>query len=95
MGISKEEVDHIALLARLDLSIEEKHLYQQQLSDILNHVDRLKELDTEDIALTSSILSPQSRFRADIPKNGLSRKRALENAPDAEADQFKVPPIFE
>ena len=95
MKLTREEVEHIALLARLDLSVEEKHLYQQQLSDILEHVAQLQKLDTGNISPTSSLLPPRSRLRADVPREGLSTKRALENAPDSEADQFKVPPVLE
>ena len=95
MSITLEEVNHIAMLARLDLSTEEKQCFQRQLSDILDHFARLKDLDTEDITPTSSVLPPRSRLRADIPKNGLTRERALENAPDLEAEQFRVPPVME
>ena len=95
MGLTFEEVEHIALLARLDLSLEEKQRYQQQLSDILEYVSQLQKLDTKNIVSTSSHLSPRARLRADIPKEGLSQERALENAPDLEAGQFKVPPVLE
>ena len=95
MGLTFEEVEHIALLARLDLSLEEKQRYQQQLSDILEYVAQLQKLDTKNIVSTSNHLSPRARLRADIPKEGLSQERALENAPDFEADQFKVPPVLE
>ena len=95
MSLTLKEVEHIALLARLDLSAEEKQLYQQQLSDILDYVAQLQKLDTGDISMTSSALPPGSRLRADMPIEGLSTERALENAPDSEADQFKVPPVLE
>ena len=95
MSLTFEEVEHIALLARLDLSLEEKQRYQQQISDILEYVAQLQKLDTRDILPISSHLPPQSRLRADVPREGLSQDRALENAPDLEADQFKVPPVFE
>jgi len=94
MGLTFEEVEHIALLARLDLSLEEKQRYQQQLSDILEYVAQLQKLDTKNVVSTSSHLPPRARLRADIPKEGLSQERALENAPDFEADQFKVPPVL-
>ena len=95
MSLSLEEVEHIALLARLDLSPEEKKRYQQQLSDILDHVAKLQKLDTKDISSTSSVLPPRSRLRADESKEGLTPERALENAPEAEDNQFKVPPVLE
>jgi aspartyl-tRNA(Asn)/glutamyl-tRNA(Gln) amidotransferase subunit C len=95
MSLTSKEVEHIAILARLDLSLEEKQRYQQQLSDILEYVAQLQKLDTRNILPTSSHLPPQSRLRADVPIKGLSQERALENAPDLEADQFKVPPVLE
>ena len=95
MSLTFKEVEHIAMLARLDLSLEEKQRYQQQLSDILEHVAKLHKLDTGNITPTSSHLPPRSRLRADVPIEGLSQERALENAPDLEADQFKVPPVLE
>lgn len=95
MSLTLEEVEHIALLARLELSEEEKKCYQQQLSDILDHVAKLQKLDTEMIALASVVLPPRARLRKDEPKAGLSTGRALENAPDIEANQFKVPPVLE
>ena len=95
MSLTFEEVEHIAMLARLDLSLEEKQRYQQQLSDILEHIAKLHKLDTGNISSTSSHLPPRSRLRADVPKDGLSQERALENAPDLETGQFKVPPGLE
>ena len=95
MSLTFEEVEHIALLARLDLSLEEKQRYQQQLSDILEYVAQLQKLDTGNISFTSSHLPPRSRLRTDVPKEGLSQERALENAPEIETDQFKVPPVLE
>lgn len=95
MSLTLDEVEHIALLARLELSEEEKVRYQQQLSDILDHVAKLQKLDTENIPLASTVLPPRTRLREDEPKTGSSTGRALENAPDIEADQFKVPPVME
>ena len=90
-----EEVEHIALLARLALSKEEKLRYQQQLSDILDHVSKLQKLDTTHISPKSSVLPNRSRLRKDVPEEGLTPKQALENAPDTEDNQFKVPLVLE
>ena len=95
MSLSREEVEHIALLARLELSESEKERYQQQLSDILEHVAKLQKLDTSNISTTSSVLPPRSILRADQPQKGLETKRALENAAQVEENQFKVPPVLE
>ncbi|MDP2965858.1 MAG: Asp-tRNA(Asn)/Glu-tRNA(Gln) amidotransferase subunit GatC [Pelolinea sp.] len=95
MTLTLKEVDHIALLARLELSDEEKQRYQQQLSHILDHVAQLQKLDTSQTEPTSSVQPKSSRLRADEPRPGLSIGQTLGNAPDAEADQFRVPPVFD
>ena len=94
MTLSLKEVDHIALLARLDLSQEEKERYQQQLSAILDHVAQLQKLDTSHIEPTSSVLPPRSRLREDEPGESLTTQQVLKNAPAAEKDQFRVPPVL-
>jgi len=95
MPLSLKEIEHIANLARLKLSREEKKRYRQQLSAILDYIDQLRQLDTADIPPTSSVLPPRGRMRADEPRPGLSREDLLENAPEVEAGQFRVPPVLE
>ena len=95
MTLTLKEVEHIALLARLELSDDEKALYRQQLSAILDHVAQLQKLDTSHIQPTSSLLPRHSRLRADEPRAGLSSGEALSNAPDAEGNQFRVPPVLD
>lgn len=95
MSLSIEEVEHIALLARLELSDSEKRLFQQQLSDILDHVAKLQKLNTANIPPTSSVLPERSVLREDQPIQGLETEEALGNAPSVEDDQFKVPPVLE
>lgn len=94
MSLTLKEVDRIAELARLDLTVEEKELYRQQLSAILEHVRKLQELDTKDIAPTSSVLPPHSNLRPDETRPCLSAEDILRNAPKKARGQFKVPPIF-
>jgi aspartyl-tRNA(Asn)/glutamyl-tRNA(Gln) amidotransferase subunit C len=95
MPLSLEEVKHIATLARLELSDDELARYRQQLSAILDHVAKLQELDTADIAPTASTLSGQSPMRPDTARPSLPTKDLLANAPQTEQDQFKMPPVFE
>jgi len=95
MSLTLNEVEHIALLARLDLTAEEKKLYQQQLSDILDHVAKLQKLDTAGITASSSVLPSSARLRDDESVEGLSTEEALHNAPETEDKQFKVPPVLE
>jgi aspartyl-tRNA(Asn)/glutamyl-tRNA(Gln) amidotransferase subunit C len=95
MPLSKEDVDHIALLARLHLSEEEKERYREQLSNILDHVSKLQELDTKDVPAMASIVVEQSRLRADEPEGAMPRADLLRNAPDVEDEQFRVPPVLD
>ncbi len=103
MSISLEEVEHIAALARLELTEEEKERYQEQLSAILDYAARLQAIDTSGIPPTSNILaSPMpddqkagTTLRPDRPRPGLSPEDLLRNAPQAEGDQFRVPPVLE
>lgn len=95
MKLSLEEVQHIAELARLELTSEEKERYQQQLSAILEYAARLQQLDTTGIAPTASVLPPRSVLRVDEVKPGLSTDAALRNAPDVAQSQFRVPPVLE
>ncbi len=95
MSISRKEVEHIALLARLELSDDEIRRYADQLSAILDHVAALQELETEHIPPTSSVLPLRSGLREDEPLPGLAADRALQNAPDSEKNQFRVPPVLD
>ncbi len=95
MTLTLSEVEHIAQLARLELTDEEKELYRQQLSAILEYAARLQKLDTSQIPPTSSVLPPRSRLRPDVSAPSLDVKDILRNAPQAENDQFRVPPVME
>lgn len=95
MPLSREDVEHIALLARLHLSDEEKERYRQQLSNILDHIGKLQELDTSQVQPMSSVVVEQSRLREDVPGLAMSREDLLRNAPDAADEQFRVPPILD
>jgi aspartyl-tRNA(Asn)/glutamyl-tRNA(Gln) amidotransferase subunit C len=95
MSLSLAEVEHIAELARLDLTPEEKERYRQQLSAILDYAARLQNIETGDIPPTASVLPPRSVLRQDISKPGLTVKQVLQNAPEAEQNQFRVPPVME
>jgi len=95
MKLSREEVQHIAELARLALSDEEESLYQEQLSAILEHFEQLQELDTEAIPPTATVLPLRSVMRADEAKQPLPREDVLANAPASEEGCFKVPAVLE
>jgi aspartyl-tRNA(Asn)/glutamyl-tRNA(Gln) amidotransferase subunit C len=95
MTLTLKEVEHIALLARLELSDEEKRHYQQQLSHILDHIAQLQKLDTSKLEATPGVQIKGMRLRADEPRFGLTTGQALENAPDVKEGQFRVPPVME
>jgi aspartyl-tRNA(Asn)/glutamyl-tRNA(Gln) amidotransferase subunit C len=95
MSLTLEQVEHIANLARLELSKAEKILYQVQLSAILEAVARLQELDTTGIPPTASILPQRNELRRDEIQAGLAVEQLLRNAPESDQDQFRVPPVFE
>lgn len=94
MKLSIEEVEHIAALARLELSDAEKQRYAEQLSDILDYFARLEELDTDQISPTASVLDIHLRLREDISRPGLPHNDVLRNSAENEEEQFKVPPVF-
>jgi len=95
MTLTLAEVEHIADLARLELTQGEKEKYRQQLSAILDYVAQLQELDTRDIPPTSSVLPPHSVLREDLPADSLTTEALMKNAPDQKKNQFRVPPVFE
>jgi aspartyl-tRNA(Asn)/glutamyl-tRNA(Gln) amidotransferase subunit C len=95
MSLTLEEVEHIAELARLELTDEEKARYREQLSDILDYAARLQTVDTSQISPTASVLAKRSILRADIAVEGLNIEQALKNAPSTSEHQFRVPPVQE
>ena len=95
MTLTLEEVEHIAELARLQLTVAEKALFREQLSAILDYASRLQALDTSGIPPTSSVLPPRTVLRADQPAAGLTQADLLRNAPATEEGQFRIPPVFE
>jgi aspartyl-tRNA(Asn)/glutamyl-tRNA(Gln) amidotransferase subunit C len=95
MKITKQEVEHVARLARLELSEQDKEKLTDQLSNILTYVEKLNELDTTGVAPTSHVLDISNVMRSDTPEEGLTQERALANAPDKAAGHYKVPKIIE
>jgi aspartyl-tRNA(Asn)/glutamyl-tRNA(Gln) amidotransferase subunit C len=93
--ISREEVLHVAKLARLELSSEEIERLTDQLSNILTYVEKLNQLDTKRIEPTSHVLSLSNVFREDRSRSSLPVEKVLENAPDSEGPFFQVPKIIE
>jgi len=95
MEIGKEQVEHVAKLARLEVSENEKAMFARQLSAILTYMDQLKEVDTEGVEPTATVLPTENVFREDAVKPSLTQERALANAPDQADGFFRVPKILE
>ncbi len=95
MGISPEQVDHVAHLSRLRLSPAEKEKFAEQLSDIVAYMDKLNELDTSDVEPMVHGIAGVQRAREDRTGSSLPRKEALRNAPEQAEGFFKVPRIID
>ena len=95
MKINKETIEHIAVLARLTLSEEEKDLFGLQLSGILDYMEKLNELDTRDVELTSHVLFLSNVMRDDSPQSSLPVQEALMNAPAHTEKFYRVPRIID
>ena len=95
MPLSRDEVRHVAMLARLGLEPGDEEFYAEQLSGILAHIDRLQQLDTDDIPPTAQVVEVTNTLREDVPRPGLSQADALANAPVAVNGFFRVPSIQE
>jgi aspartyl-tRNA(Asn)/glutamyl-tRNA(Gln) amidotransferase subunit C len=93
--LSRAQVDHVADLAQLALTDQEKELFRQQLSSILDYARRLQQLDTGDIAPTATVLPLENVMRDDEIRPSLPLDDALANAPNVEDGCFQVPLVLE
>jgi aspartyl-tRNA(Asn)/glutamyl-tRNA(Gln) amidotransferase subunit C len=89
--IDREQVMHVARLARLELSEEEVERMSGELTTILDHVERMNELDLEGVEPTSHVIALQNILRADEPRPSWPLERVLEPAPDPVEGAFRVP----
>jgi aspartyl-tRNA(Asn)/glutamyl-tRNA(Gln) amidotransferase subunit C len=93
--ITRKEVEHVARLARLELSEEEKARMTDQLDAILGYVDKLNQLDTSTVEPMTTVIPMVSVMREDEVRPSLPLEEALANAPDREDAFFRVPRIIE
>src|SRR5258708_20371855 len=93
MPLSREQVRHVAQLARIALEPGDEEFYAEQLSGILEHIDRLQEVPTDDIAPTAQVVEVTNPLRDDVPRPGLTQEEALANAPAPANGFFRVPPL--
>lgn len=94
MKITREEVENVARLARLELAGEEVDKMTSQLDNILNYVAKLDELDTTGVAVTTHTQSVTNAFRDDEVRESLPREKALANGPKQNGEAFVVPKII-
>jgi len=95
MAVTREEVAHVASLAKLEVSPDQVEAFQRDLDAILEHFRNLDELDTEDIQPMSHALDLVNVFQPDVPKQQLTQEEALSNAPQKAYGHFRVPRVIE
>lgn len=95
MALSREEVQKVALLARLKLTPDELDRMTSQLNQIVEYVEQLREVDTTDVEPLAHPLPVTNVFRPDEVRPSLPREEALRNAPDHDGEFFLVPPVLE
>jgi aspartyl-tRNA(Asn)/glutamyl-tRNA(Gln) amidotransferase subunit C len=95
MKITVADVEHVARLARLELSEQDKTLFAGQMDAILGYVEKLKELDTDNILPTSHAVPMENSFREDLMCPSIGTDKALQNAPDRAETFFRVPKVIE
>ncbi len=95
MSITRKDVEHVANLARLELTESEKEQFERQLSAILKYAEKLNELNTTDVPPTSHAMPLSNVMREDKARTSLPRNKVFQNAPEEEDDQFKVPAVIE
>lgn len=95
MRLTPEEVEHVALLARLRLSPEERERFTAQLNSILEHFEQLRQVDTTGVPAMTHAVAMSNVLREDEPAPSLPVEDALANAPDAAQGCFRVPRVLE
>ncbi len=95
MSITNKDVQHVAKLARLNLSADEEQMFTEQLNAILQYAEKLNELDTEGVEPTTHVLPVSNVMREDVERESLPIEKVMLNAPEEEDGQFKVPAVLE
>ena len=93
--ISDETIEYVGILAKLELSDEEKEQAKKDMANMLDYIDTLKELDTSEVEPMSHVFPVNNVFREDVVTNGDDRDEILANAPEAKEGAFVVPKTFD
>lgn len=94
MSVTKKDVEHIAKLANLEFNDAEKEKLTHEMNEILQHMEKLNELDTSNVEPLSQVVEQQNVFRADEVKPSIPTEEALKNAPEKTDEHFKVPKVI-
>ncbi|MEW5799545.1 MAG: Asp-tRNA(Asn)/Glu-tRNA(Gln) amidotransferase subunit GatC [Bacteroidota bacterium] len=94
MSVTKKDVEHIAKLANLEFTDAEKEKLTHEMNEILQHMEKLNELDTSNVEPLSQVVEQQNVFRNDEVKPSIPTEEALKNAPDKTEEHFKVPKVI-
>lgn len=89
--ISDETIEYVGILAKLELSGEEKERAKKDIGEMLDYIDKLNELDTSAVEPMSHVFPYHNVFREDVVNNGDGREKSLANAPERKEDSFVVP----
>lgn len=92
--ISDETIEYVGILAKLELSGEEREQAKRDMGRMLDYIDMLKELDTEDVEPMSHVFPTKNVFREDVVTNGDGSDKTLQNAPEQKDNMFVVPKTF-
>jgi aspartyl-tRNA(Asn)/glutamyl-tRNA(Gln) amidotransferase subunit C len=95
MAVSKQTIEYVAHLSRINLTPEELEKFSGQLAQIITFIDTLKQLDVEQVSPTSHILPLQNVLRQDIPRQSLPVAQVLADAPSQQDNLFAVPKIID
>ena len=95
MKITLADVEHVARLARLELTDGEKNLFAGQMDAIIGYVEKIRELDTEGVIPTSHAVPMENAFREDVVRSSIGVEQALGNAPQRVDTFYKVPKVIE
>lgn len=93
--ITNETIDYVAILAKLDLTAEEREQAKKDMGRMLDHIDKLNELDTSAVEPMSHAFPLQNVFREDVVTNGDGSEETLKNAPEEKDNMFLVPKTFD
>lgn len=95
MSVTEEDVKYVAHLARLQFTDDELENLAEDMSEILDYMETLNELDTSDVEPLEHVIDMEYRLRDDKAEEPLSHEDALKNAPDADTDYFRVPKVID